>query len=277
MKSLQNKTVLITGATDGLGKEVAARAAKAGAYVILHGRNAEKGARLLEALKAATNNKDIIYYNADFFSLQQVKELSEKVMQHGRLDVLINNAAIGGGPKDTAKRSLSADGVELRFAVNYLSHFLLTQNLLPLLIQSAPARIVHVASIGQAPIDFSDVPMERKYDSYTAYCRSKLAQIMYGFDGAEQLKEKNVTVNSVHPASLMDTNMVNDFFGRVATTVDEGADVIEHVAFSGATAGATGAYFNQMKPGKANAQAYDAEARKKLRQLSEALTKDFLL
>ncbi len=271
---LRGKTVLITGATDGLGKLVAVRAAKARANLIMHGRNQAKGERLLEEIRSITANESLHYYNADFASLQQVKALSLKVKEeHPQLHVLINNAGIGGGPKGNSKRELSADGFELRFAVNYLAHFLLTQNLLPLLEQSAPARIIHVSSIGQAPIDFSDIMMEKKYDSYTAYCRSKLAQIMYGMELAEQLKQTGVTVNSLHPATLMNTNMVYDYFGHISSSVEEGADVVEYVAFSKETEGITGAYFNQKKPANPNAQAYQAEARKKLWQISEELVK----
>ncbi|MBD0289021.1 MAG: SDR family oxidoreductase [Flavisolibacter sp.] len=273
MQSLKNKTVMITGATDGLGREVAKRAAQAGATVLLHGRNAQKGEQVKNAIRTTTGNGNIFYYNADFSSLQEVKELSEAIIEyHEHLHVLINNAAVGGGPKGSRQRELSKDGYELRFAVNYLSHYLLTQNLLPLIVYSAPARIVHVSSIGQSPIDFNDLMMEKRYDSFEAYCRSKLAQIMYGFDLAAHFKDKSVTVNSLHPASLMDTNMVHDFFGRVTSTVHEGADVVEYVAFSLETEGITGAYFNQKKQARAHSQAYDTAARKKLWEISEKLT-----
>jgi NAD(P)-dependent dehydrogenase (short-subunit alcohol dehydrogenase family) len=275
---LKGKIVLITGATDGLGKLVAIRAAKAGANLILHGRNQTKGARLLDEIMSKSATESHHYYNADFSSLQQVKALSSKIKaEHPQLHILINNAAIGGGPKGNSKRQLSADGFELRFAVNYLAHFLLTQNLLPLLKQSAPARIVHVSSIGQAPIDFNDLMMEKKYDSYTAYCRSKLAQIMYGMELAEQLKLTGVSVNSLHPATLMNTNMVYDFFGHTSSTVEEGADAVGYVAFAKETEGISGAYFNQKKPANPNAQAYHAEARKKLWQISEELVNSYLL
>ncbi|HUC81950.1 MAG TPA: SDR family NAD(P)-dependent oxidoreductase [Flavisolibacter sp.] len=274
--NLQGKTVFITGATDGLGKAVALRAAKAGATLILHGRNAEKGASLVTEIKEATANENVHYHNADFSSLAQVKKLGEEVAaNYDALHVLINNAAIGGGPKGSRQRELSQDGYELRFAVNHLSHFLLTQKLLPLLERSAPSRIVNVASIGQSPLNFDDLQLENRYDSFDAYAKSKLAQIIFGFALADKLKDKHVTVNSLHPASLMDTNMVAAFFGRTTSTVEEGADVVEYVAFSPETKDVTGAYFNQLQQAKANAQAYDAEARKKLWQLSEELVKDF--
>jgi NAD(P)-dependent dehydrogenase (short-subunit alcohol dehydrogenase family) len=278
MSLIAGKTILITGATDGLGKEVAKRAMKAGAIVLIHGRNIQKGEKVVSELMNETSNDTIHYYNADLASLQQVKEMSQQIISaHKKIDVLINNAAIGGGPKGGSEREFSEDGYELRFAVNHLAHFLLTQNLLPVIKQSAPSRIVNVSSIGQLPLDFEDVMMEKKYDSYTAYCRSKLAQILYGFELAEKLEGSGVTVNSLHPATLMDTNMVHEFFGRVTSTINDGADVVDHVAFSLETKNISGTYFNQKREAKANAQAYDIDARKKLWQVSEDLVKPFLL
>ena len=274
--NLNGKTVLITGATDGLGKLVATRAANTGATLILHGRNVAKGNQLVTELKAL-GKENIFYYNADFSSLAEVKAFSNEVLKnHSHLHVLINNAAIGGGPKGSNNRELSKDGYELRFAVNYLSHFLLTQKLLPLLQKSAPARIVNIASIGQSPLDFNDIYLKKRYDSFDAYAKSKLAQIISGFELAEQLKNTGVAVNSLHPATLMNTNMVFDFFGRTSSTVEEGAAVVEYVAFAKETENITGGYFNQMRQARANSQAYDEGARKKLWQLSEQLTKAFL-
>jgi NAD(P)-dependent dehydrogenase (short-subunit alcohol dehydrogenase family) len=278
MTSIAGKTILITGATDGLGKEVAKRALHAGAIVLIHGRNKPKGERVVTELINETNKDTIQYYNANLSSLQEVKDLSQNITSdHDKIDVLINNAAIGGGPKGGAERDLSADGFELRFAVNHLAHFLLTQNLLSILKRSAPSRIVHVSSIGQMPIDFDDIMMGKKFDSYTAYCRSKLAQILYGFELAEKLEGTQVTVNSLHPATLMDTNMVHEFFGKVNSTINDGADVVDHVAFSPETEHISGAYFNQKREAKANAQAYDKEARNKLWQVSEKLVSPFFL
>ena len=274
--NLDEKIILITGATDGLGKLVAQHAAEAGATVILHGRNKQKGEQTRAMINTSTGNKNIFYHNADFSSLAEVKRFSEEILaNHGQLHVLINNAAIGGGPKGSQERELSKDGYELRFAVNYLSHFLLTKKLLPLLKASAPARIVNIASIGQSPFNFSDVQMEKNFDSYEAYARSKLAQISFGFELAEQLEGGGITVNSLHPATLMNTNMVADYFGRTSSTVEEGAGVVEHVAFSKETENVTGTYFDQFRQARAHSQACDAEARKKLWQLSEELTKAF--
>jgi NAD(P)-dependent dehydrogenase (short-subunit alcohol dehydrogenase family) len=276
--NLTGKTVLITGATDGLGKQVAMAAAKAGATLLLHGRNKVKGSEVLKEVEAASSNEHLFYYNADFSSLQEVKELSEHVLrEHQQLHVLINNAAIGGGPKGSRTREFSKDGLELRFAVNYLAHFTLTQNLLPLLIHAAPARIVNVSSIGQSPLDFADLMLQKHYDSSDAYCKSKLAQILYGMELAERLQGKGVIVNSLHPASLMNTNMVKEYYGRTLSTVEEGLEVVEHVAFSPATAHITGAYFDQLIQGTAHKQAYDEAARKRLWDASIELARNYLL
>lgn len=275
---LTGKTVLITGSTDGLGKEVALRAAKAGATLLLHGRSEHKGAAVREEISKATGNPQIHYYNADFASLQEVKHLSEQVLsEHQQLHVLINNAAVGGGPKGARQRELSRDGMELRFAVNYLAHFVVTENLLPLLVQSAPARIIHVSSIGQSPLDFSDLMLEKHYDSFDAYCKSKLAQILYGLEQAEELKRQGVTVNSLHPATLMNTKMVREFFGPASSRVEDGVETLELVAFSDETKEVTGTYFNQKRPSKANRQAYDAEARKQLLEASRHLAGPYLI
>lgn len=246
--------------------------ANAGATLIVHGRNGEKGKVTVEEIISETGNKAVSYYNADFASLEEVAQFSKEIKNNYKhLHILINNAAVGGGPKDRQQRQLSKDGFELRLAVNFLAHFLLTQNLLPLLLHSMPSRIVMISSIGQSPLDFDDLMMEKHYDSFEAYCRSKLAQIIYGFELADQLKGQNITVNSLHPASLMNTNMVHQYFGYTTSSVEDGANVVEYVATAEETENITGAYFNQMKQARAKSQAYDPEARKKLWQVSEKL------
>ncbi len=177
-----------------------------------------------------------------------------------RLDLLINNAGIGtrsGGPR----RRVSADGHELRFAVNYLSGFLLTYLLLPLLEASTPARIVNVASAGQSPIDFNDVMLTKHYDGVQAYCQSKLAQIMFTIDLAQELKASNITVNALHPATYMATTMVREAGVSPASTVEEGAEAILKLAVSPEVEGRTGLYFNRLQEARAHSQAYDADAR----------------
>ena len=191
--NVTDKTVLITGATDGVGKLVALRLAAAGARVLLHGRNKEKGAAVLRAIRDETGNDRLEYYQADFSSIDETRRLAEAIeAEHDRLELLINNAGIGSTTRGKIERETSRDGHELRFAVNYLAPFLLTHLLLPLVLKSAPARIVNVASAGQQGIDFSDVMLTRGYDGFRAYCQSKLALVMFTFDIAEETKGSGV-------------------------------------------------------------------------------------
>jgi NAD(P)-dependent dehydrogenase (short-subunit alcohol dehydrogenase family) len=270
---MNGKTALITGSTSGLGREVATRLGSMGATVIVHGRNEERGAEVVAAINAAGPG-NAVFYRADLGSLDEVKALADRVKdQHGRLDLLINNAGIGGASNDP--RRTSADGHELVFAVNYLSHFLLTRELLPLLEASAPARIVNVASIGQRPVDFDDIMMTENYNQLSAYSQSKLAQIMFTISLAEQLDSDDVIVNSLHPATFMDTPMVTSTGREPMATVEEGADAVMQLAVGSNIAGRTGLYFNQMNEARANDQAYDAEARQRLWELSVELTEGF--
>ena len=156
--------------------------------------------------------------------------------------------------------------------MNYLSGFLLTRLLLPTLIGSAPARIVNVASLAQRPIDFDNVMLEREYDGGRAYGQSKLAQILFTQDLAEELEGTNVTANSLHPATYMDTAMVRSAGVAPRSTVDEGAEAVVYVATSPTLDGKSGLFFNGKAEMRANAQAYDAAARARLRELSTKLT-----
>jgi NAD(P)-dependent dehydrogenase (short-subunit alcohol dehydrogenase family) len=263
---LRGKAVLVTGSTDGLGKEVARQLGALGAFVIVHGRNAERGEEVVRTIKGAG---DAAFHRADFASLAGVAAFAEAIMEtYDRLDVLVNNAAAVSGDE----RQTSADGFELAFAVNYLAHFLLTYRLLPLLEASAPARIVNVSSMGQAPIDFADVMMERSYDPGDAYRRSKLAQIMFTIDLAAELDARHVTVNSLHPARSMNTARVINGGFQPLSTVEEGAEATMQLAVSPELAGRSGLYFSGLNEAQANAQAYDTAARAKLRALSFELT-----
>ena len=165
-------------------------------------------------------------------------------------------------------RQLSADGHELRFAVNYLSGFLLARLLLPLLKASAPSRIVNVASLGQHPLDFDDVMLTKGYTGTRAYAQSKLAQIMFTIDLAAEIDGSGVTVNALHPATYTNTTMVREGGFPPISTVEQGGEAILHLADGDDMAGKTGMFFNGMQPSKANAQAYDGAARQRLRTLS---------
>jgi NAD(P)-dependent dehydrogenase (short-subunit alcohol dehydrogenase family) len=269
------KTVLITGATDGLGKLVAQRMAARGDRVLLHGRNPAKGKAAVDDIRKATGNSDLHYFNADLASLQQTHELAAAILKsQPRLDVLVNNAGIGPIAADSPRRE-SPEGNELFFAVNYLSGCVLARELSPLLRKSTPARIINVASIGQQALDFDDVMLKKGYDDARAYRQSKLAQIMFTIDLADELKDSGITVNCLHPATLMNTAMVKNskVLPAAMTTVEQGADALEQLILSPKLATVTGTFYNSMEPGQANDQAYDAAARKKLRDLTNALIK----
>jgi NAD(P)-dependent dehydrogenase (short-subunit alcohol dehydrogenase family) len=270
MIDMNGKTALVTGSTSGLGAEVAKRLGALGATVIVHGRNAERGAEIVNEINAAGPGR-AVFYEADLGSLDEVEALAERVKtNHSALHLLINNAGIGGA--SNTDRSLSADGYELVFAVNYLSHFELTRALLPLLEAGAPARIVNVASIGQRPLDFDDIMMTENYSTMAAYSQSKLAQIMFTMSLGERLDPSRITVNSLHPATFMDTPMVTSAGRQPMATVEEGADAVMQLAVGTIVDGRTGLYFNQMNESRANAQAYDAAARQRLWDLSIELT-----
>ena len=268
---LAGKTVLITGSTDGVGRVVARRLAAERARVLVHGRNLERGEALIAEMRAM-GHEDAAFLEADLSSLAEVRKLALAVeASEARLDILVNNAGIGsGGP--TGKRALSVDGFELRFAVNYLAGFLLTRLLLPKILASTPSRIVNVASLGQAPIDFDDVMIARGYTGARAYSQSKLAQIMFTMDLADELAGRNVTVNSLHPATYMNTTMVRQSGTTPISTVEEGADAIMNLILSPELEGRGGLFFDRQRQARAQAQAYDEAARARLRGLSLRLT-----
>lgn len=259
------QVILITGSTDGLGRELARRLASTGAHVIVHGRNVERGTALVREIEAGGIGS-AAFYAADFASLADVRRLAGDIIRdYDRLDILINNAAVLA-----RERRVSDDGHELHFQVNYLAGYMLTQLLLPLLTEAAPSRVINVASRTQRPIRFDDVMLEDDVDAMYGYGQSKLAQIMFTFDMAEQLAGTGITVNAVHPANAMDTDLIRQHGVQPQTTVDDGAEAVLNALAVGRSE--TGLYFFGMEHGRAHDQAYDAAARARLRELSRALT-----
>ncbi|GAA1842264.1 SDR family NAD(P)-dependent oxidoreductase [Actinomadura bangladeshensis] len=260
MRPIDQQTILITGATDGLGRALAAQLAAEGATVLVHGRDDQRGKATLQEIGGRAS-----WYRADLSSLAETRALAEAVRaDHPRLDVLVNNAGIAGPDAWTA----SADGHELTFAVNYLSGYLLTRLLLPTLTASAPARIVNVSSLGQQAIDFDDVMLERRYRSFGAYCQSKLAQVLFTIDLADELAGTGVTANALHPATFMPTKMVS----TPASTLEEGVEATHRLVTDPALDDVSGRFFNGLREARADDQAYDPEARARLHALSDTLT-----
>jgi NAD(P)-dependent dehydrogenase (short-subunit alcohol dehydrogenase family) len=261
--------ILVTGATDGLGKGVASALARAGAEVIVHGRDDQRIANTLAEIRQATPGARVRSVRADFASLADVRELARQLLaQESHIEVLINNAGIGSEVPYGPARRESYDGHELRFAVNYLAPYLLTRLLLPLLTRSAPSRIVNVSSIGQQAIDFADVMLQRDYSGVRAYRQSKLAQVLFTFDLARELEGSGVSVTALHPATYMPTKIVQS----PISTLAQGVEATTELAIAPALAGVSGKFFDGVSERRADAQAYERKAQLKLRALSDQLT-----
>jgi NAD(P)-dependent dehydrogenase (short-subunit alcohol dehydrogenase family) len=253
--------VLITGATDGLGRGLAGTLAAGGHTVLVHGRSDERIAAVVDELGG-----DARGYRADLSSLAEVRGLADEVLANEpHLDALVNNAGIGFLPE----REFSQDGVELVLQVDYLAGYLLTRELLPLIRASAPSRIVFVASAGQAPIDFDDPMMDRGYDAGRAYCQAKLAQINQTMEMAGRL-DGDVAVTALHPSTFMPTKILGPGMDP-RSTVQEGIDATVRLVVAPELDGVTGAYFNVQDEARAMDQAYDPDAQRRLRELSDQL------
>ena len=244
-------TVLVTGATDGLGRVVARDLAQRGFAVHVHGRSEARAAEVASEIGAAG------VHLADFSSLSEVRALSDSLPH---LDVLVNNAGL-----ISEERVVTGDGIELTFQVNHLAPFLLTTRLLE---RDPPRRVVHVASAGQERPDFGDLMLERGYDEWRAYRQSKLAQIMFSFECARRFPD--VESVALHPATFMDTKIVRSRVGRPANTFQTGADATVRLA-SDFSLEVQGRYFDVQREARADAMAYDPDARKRLWDVSEQL------
>ncbi|MVU83559.1 SDR family NAD(P)-dependent oxidoreductase [Nocardia sp. ET3-3] len=266
---LKDRVVLITGSTDGLGRYLATTLGAAGARVIVHGRDRDRAAEVAAEIVAAGGPEPWVI-TADLSQLAEVDRLADEVVARTpRLDVLVNNAGIGFGSPG-APRELTPDGIELRWAVNYLAAYRLGRRLLPLLVAAAPARIVNVASLGQLDLDFDDLNLDRGYDGVTAYRRSKLAMIMSTIDLAAELSGTGVTVNALHPATFMATTMVTESGVAPASTVAEGGEATLRLIADPALSGTTGEFFNGRSLSRPLPQAEDPQARRRLREATDA-------
>ena len=260
---LGGRVALVTGGASGQGEAEAKLFAAEGANVVVADVDDGAGRAVVRALGGDAHylHLDVSIYDHWLGAVHEIDQW------FGRLDVLVNNAGIW---LDAPERQLSQDGHEMHFQVNYLSGFLLTRELLPLLSESAPSRIVNVSSVAQRPIDFEDVMLTRGYDDGRAYAQSKLAQIMLTLDLAAELEGRGVIAVAVHPASMMNTDMVLERGARPRSTVEEGAAAVLRAVTSAGVE--SGAYYRGLERARAHDQAYDEEARARLRRLSERLT-----
>jgi NAD(P)-dependent dehydrogenase (short-subunit alcohol dehydrogenase family) len=258
--------VLVTGSTGGLGRETAKALARQGDHVIIHGRNVERGEELVAEITAESNGS-ARFYRADFASLSEIRALGEAILSdYDRLDVLVNNAGIFF-PNSTERR-LSEDGYELNFQVNYLSGYVLTRALTPLLEASAPSRIINVSSGAQEALDFDNLMLESNYEGRRAYAQSKLAQIMMTFSLADDLSERGIVTNALHPSSLMNTDMVLEAGIEPRSSVETGRDALLRLINDDV---GTGKYFRVFEEARARPQAYDTEAVARLMEISADL------
>ena len=271
---MQNKTVLITGSTDGIGKETAIELAKKGATVLIHSRSSEKGEQVVTEIKSLTSNNNIEFFSADFTSLNQVKLLSNKINEkYESLDVLINNAGVY-----MKKRVLTEDRNETTFQVNHLAHFLLTNLLLDIIKKNNPSRIINVSSMAHSSaINFNDLQNEKNYSGYGAYALSKLANILFTFKLADKLRNTKITVNCLHPG-VINTKLLREGFRGGGRDVKAGSKIPVFLASSSKVEGVTGKFFASrikgliQKEQRAADVAYDKDVQDKLWKVSAMLT-----
>lgn len=263
------KTILITGATDGIGKATAHQLAAQGHHLLLHGRNPARGQAALEEIQQATSNAQLEYFNADLASLTQVRQLAANVTaKHAQLDVLLLNAGVY-----QKTRALSEDGFELTLAVNHLAHFLLTQLLQKTLQRGA--RVVVVASqvhhSGQ--IDFDNLQLERSYSGYAAYANSKLANVLFANELAARLAENGVTANSLHPG-VISTKLLHAGWGSGGASLESGAATSVYLATAAEVEGVTGQYFANERESTPSAASRNRAVQEQLWEVSERLLKE---
>lgn len=269
---MPDRVIVITGATDGLGRALSnALSSQPGTTLILHGRDQER----LDEMSArlAGGAASIRTVRADFSELAQVHRMADEIAAFNEsVSVLVNNAGIGAGEPDGTDRRVSVDGHELRFAINHLAPFALTQRLLPLLERGSPARVVNVASIGLTPVNLDDPSLQQAYSGDRAYCQSKFAMVATGFALARRIDRSQVTVNSLHPATYMPTKMVLDSIGYSIDSLETGTAATLHLVLDPELDGVTGEFFDRTRAARAHADAYDPRVQEELWEMSLRLT-----
>ena len=260
--------MLVTGATDGIGRQTALNLARQGARVLVHGRSPGRAETTVEELKSASGNPDLEPVFGDFSSLAQVRSLAQEInsrVEH--LDVLVHNAGVY-----MKTRVLTTDGFETTFQVNHLAPFLLTELLKDKLLKAPSARIVVVSSVAHqgAYLDFQNLQGEKDFDGYSAYALSKLANLLFTFELAERLRNTRVTVNALHPG-LIGTKLLNIGFGMQGVSLEQGARTPTFLAISPDVEGVTGRYFADCRRTACSSYVEDLELRRHFWDASEGL------
>lgn len=281
MDEMKGKTVLITGATNGIGKAAALELARMGATLTIVGRNPAKTERVVEQIRQYSANPSVDGLVADLSSMLQIRTLAQDFRKrHNQLHVMVNNA---GGI--FATRMLTVDGYEYTFALNHLAYFLLTNLLLDMLLANAPARIINVSSRAHegARLNFDDLQNEQHYNygGYRAYGQSKLANLLFTYELAGRLAGTGVTVNAVHPGTVATGFGVNNggamrlsmrLLHQFSLTPKQGADTIVYLASSPDVEGVSGKYWIERKIASSSLESYDEEDQKRLWSISTQLT-----
>jgi NAD(P)-dependent dehydrogenase (short-subunit alcohol dehydrogenase family) len=262
-----NKSILITGSTDGIGKLAAMKMAKDGHHVFLHGRNAEKLKTVIEEVKQATQNANIDGFVADFSDMTQVKSMSDAInatVPH--LDILINNAGIF-----KSSNPITNDGIDIRIAVNYYAPYLLTHNIIDKLKTSNEPRIINLSSAAQSTVSLELLNGDLTLPDQEAYAQSKLAILMWSFHLANQ--ESSIAVNALNPGSLLNTNMVREAYGKFWSPADKGSNIIYDLALVTSTEAMDGKYFDNDRGsfGPAHPDAYDTPMINTLMEHTESI------
>jgi NAD(P)-dependent dehydrogenase (short-subunit alcohol dehydrogenase family) len=277
--SMEGKVAMVTGANDGIGKATSLGLARLGATVVMVCRDLERGRSAQALIKSMSGNDAVELMLADLSSQAAIRQLAaDYTRTHARLHVLVNNAGV-----NVKQRTLTADGIELNFAVNYLAPFLLTLSMVDLLEASAPARIINVASAAEqmGRIDFDDLMASRGYSALRAYCQSKLATVLFTYELARHLEPSHVTVNCLHPGvirtkitqGMSGWGAVIAWLGRpFAATPERGAETILYLASSSAIQGVSGRYFENKRERRSSPRSYERETGQRLWRISEQLT-----
>jgi NAD(P)-dependent dehydrogenase (short-subunit alcohol dehydrogenase family) len=262
---MNDKYILVTGSTDGIGKQTALELAQQGATVLVHGRNPVRGEQVVDEIRRVTGNQRVTLVVADLSKMAEVRQLAERVQaQTPHLDVLLHNA---GTMMKT--RELTEDGFETTFAVNHLAPFLLTHLLLDPVKAATPSRIITVASTThtQGRLEFDNLRWDKKFSTYAAYSRSKLANILFANELAERLQGTGVTSNSLHPG-VIGTKMLRDHYNMDGDSVEAGAETSVYLATSPDVTTVTGQYFVRKKIAPVAPAVQDMQLQKRLWQVS---------
>lgn len=269
MNSIKDKTILITGSTDGIGKETALQLANSGGSIIIHGRNKEKCESTVNEIFNKSKNDNLNFVTADFSSKEEIKNMADEInSRFNKLDVLINNAGTY-----MTERVLTSGKIEMTFMVNHIAPFLLTNLLLGLIEKSAPARIINVSSVAhiRASLDFDNLQGERNFSPYGAYALSKLGNILFTIELADRLNNTGLTVNALHPG-VIGTKLLYKGFGMGGADLKEGAETPVYLSASGEVENVTGKYFIKKNEEEPAPIVYDEEIRKKFWEISEELS-----